>query len=357
MAFRSDDIGGMPSAGRPAGGGFNSSTLNDYTGQLAAGRAATTQFGSDDEGPLFVYAGKKLSRTALTTADSTPRGFGNDLIGYVPSVKDKQASVRKLVSKFDKMDTQEMRRLAFLLVLAGYKSGDSVDVQNAAKTASNMTITEVTEAYTELLTDASNRWMFHRQKVTPDQLLARAIDFRLSGVGVDWNGNFANLDDSLNQSGIFSLTDKTPGASGGIATTPEGEKVDLSGTQSVTQTKVTRDILDPADAKAMVRRTLVDELGREPTAAEFEDFISAALNAQRRNPTTTTSTRTVSTNRRGKITEDETQVEQESGIGIAGVQDQMTEQARRQPGWAEWQAVGTYAPALFQALGATVPGV
>jgi hypothetical protein len=115
--------------------------------------------------------------------------------------------------------------------------------------------------------------------------------------------------------------------------------------------------MNPEDAKNLVRGMLQQELGRDPTQGEYEDFLSAIHAAEAQDPTTqkTTSTYTLDNNDQLRLASQNTVTH--AGIGAAGVEQLAYERAQQQPSWAEWQAMGTYAPALFAALGATVPGV
>lgn len=264
---------------------------------------------------------------------------------------DQTTTIDALLSQFEEMGLREQRRLALLLTIAGFAG--SVSIDDVGKAARDMTLNETLNAYLELLDDAAGRYL-RGQKVTPQQLLEQNIAYRLPR-GADWDGSYGGLVDILNENDIDTTGVDVPDK--------EDKPVDLSGTRSTTstQTSVTRDIMDPNDAMALTRSLLQRELGRDPTKAEFEDFISAVQAAQRQNPTKTTSTttRTVTTGKKGRVLDQDTDTSttRHAGIGAAGVQDLMLRRARANPDWAEWQAVGTYAPALFQALGATVPGV
>ena len=273
---------------------------------------------------------------------------------------EKTRSIDALLRQFEDMDRQTQRRMTLLLTIGGYAG--SVRLEDAGKAARDLTLNETLQAYLELLDDAAGRYA-RGQNITPEKLLEQNVAYRLPR-GSEWDGTFGDLTDVLHENDIDTS---------GIDA-PEEEK-DLSGTRTTTSTdtatstNISRDIMDPNDAMALTRAMLQRELDRDPTKAEMEDFVSAVQAAQRQNPTKTTSnvtrdtTTTQTTNKRGRVIDSDTDTDtstsstQHSGITQAGIEDILTRRARANPDWAEWQAVGTYAPALFQALSATVPGV
>jgi hypothetical protein len=306
---------------------------------------------------------------------------GHEYQGSVMVSTGQQPATRtmdSLLREFEEMDHRAQRRLALLLAVGGYAGSVSLDDVGAA--ARDMTLNETLTAYMDLLDDAAGRFA-RGQKITPDQLLEQNVSYRLPR-GSDWDGTFQDLTHVLHENDIsvtgVDLGD--PSTADGTDWEKEKEKQrrqrdKAEGTRTSTSTdtasssNVTRDIMDPNDAMALTRAMLQRELDRDPTKAEMEDFVAAVQAAQRSNPTRTSSstTRTTSesqtTNRRGRVVDSSSDVDtsssstQHSGITSAGIQDILLRRARANPDWAEWQAVGTYAPALFQALGATVPGV
>lgn len=297
--------------------------------EIAAAEPAPTG-GGEDGGMPVVYQGT----TTYPTFD-TPRGYGSQGQGQ----QDETSDLLTLVEEMEKMSRREQRRLAFLLTLGGF--GPSASVEDAAEAAKDMTLGQLVDAYSELLATAAGKYQVG-QKVTPERLLKQAIAFRLPG---DWDGDFGSVDEVLQEHGIV---------------TPEGKdgekKEDLSGTFTSTSTDISRDIMDPNDAMSLTRAMLQRELGRDPTKAEFEDFVSTLQHAQRVNPTKTTESTTLTTDADGNVIDRASRSTTQAGITSAGLSDIALRKARANPGWAEWQAVGTYAPALFEALGATVAG-
>jgi hypothetical protein len=284
--------------------------------------------------PVYLGAGVRGA------GDLTPQGFGSTPSGNTAVG---QTTIEDLLTDFKQMDRSEQRRMALLLTIGGFAG--SVSLEDAPAAARDLTLNELLSAYNELLMDASGRWA-RGQKITPEQLLESNVAFRLPR-GADWDGSYGDLVGILHDADID------------VAPTEE----DLSGTHvtTSTNTSVNRDVMDPNDAMALTRAMLQRELGRDPTKGEFEDFIGAVQAAQRANPsrTTTTSKNTVTTDEDGRVTDSDTTSTSNTQAGItgAGIEDLMLRRARRNPDWAEWQAVGTYAPALFDALGATVQGV
>lgn len=244
------------------------------------------------------------------------------------------------------MDRKEQRQLALLLTIGGFAG--SVSLEDSGVAARDLTLNETLNAYLDLLNDAAGRYA-RGQNISPEQLLEQNVAYRLPR-GSEWDGSYSGLTEILAQNDI------------NISDVDEEEK-DLSGTFTSTSSSsnVSRDVMDPNDAMALTRAMLQRELGRDPTKAEFEDFIGAVQNAQRSNPTRTNSstTTTYTKDKKGRVvdTDNSSTSSTQSGISQAGIEDVLLRRARQNPDWAEWQAVGTYAPALFQALGATVPGV
>lgn len=287
--------------------------------------------------PVFLGMGVRGS------TDTTGRGFGSETSGAdAPST----TSIDSLLRSFEEMDRKQQRQLALLLTIGGFAG--SVSLEDAGKAARDLTLNETLNAYLELLNDAAGRYNNRGQKITPEQLLEQNVAYRLPR-GSDWDGSFSGLTDILAQNDInVSGLDEEKDQSGTFTTTNSSSSV-------------SRDVMDPNDAMALTRAMLQRELGRDPTKGEFEDFISAVQNAQRSNPTRTNSstTTTYTKDKKGRVvdTDNSSTSSTQSGISQAGIEDVLLRRARQNPDWAEWQAVGTYAPALFQALGATVPGV
>lgn len=332
MAFRFEPSGGYtpaPNFFGEDGPGITStdSMADNYLNFVGSSRPA-----AEAEVVPYVYTGK--GEGVRTTGHPTSPV-------YTASTYDKKATVEDLVRKFERLDRKDQRALAFQLVLAGYTPGKAVKVEDAAEEARNMSLGEVADAYTNLLDVAAGRYAVG-QKVTPDQILAREIAYRLPGK-VEWDGNLGSLSSALNEAGI--------------STKATEKEEDLAGTFTSTSRDVTRDIMDPNDAMALTRGMLQRELGRDPTKAEFEDFISTIQYAQRVNPTVGTNRLTQTTDSEGRIIDTKSVTNVQQGIGAEGLADVALREARSNPSWAEWQAVGVYGPALEDALGATIRGL
>jgi hypothetical protein len=265
------------------------------------------------------------------------------------------SSINELLQAFSTASVDDQREMAALLALAGYNSGGAVDLNQLNQYVQTANLPDVAAGYQNLLKDAASRYA-NGQKITPAELLQQAIKYRLQSAGIKWDGrlNFSTSNgtfnfgkDSLWQNGALSIN-------GGSTV---GGPTDGS-TKSVTQTSINRDIMDPEDAKGLTRAMLQQELGRDPTEAEYEDFIAMLQQAQRANPTksTTTTNYRYDSSQGGYVSTGSNTTTQD-GISSQGLQELAQEKAEQNPDWAEWQAVGTYAPALFDALGATVSGV
>lgn len=347
----------MPSLGVPA----STNSLDDVQAKIEASRSAqdSSEAGSagDDQQkvskygipyavnlndeeyvPYLVYIGNNVGTTD-STFDDTPRGFGSgEESSGVGFSEDISKSIDKLAYDFEKAPQDFQKQMAVWLALGGYAPGETVDVDKAVESALGWSIGEAVEAYRDLLSDSSEVYTNRGKRLTPMQILARAIAFRLP-VGTEWNGNFSSLNDVIGKAGLVPAED---GSSGGGGTAEEP----FTGSQSTTS--VSRNIMDPTDARQLARALMLRELGREPTEEEFADFVGALQSAQRGNPTVTTQT--------GHFEDGELTKTTSTTRGGINPEEVALQKVRKNPSWAEWQAVGTYAPALFEALGATVPG-
>jgi hypothetical protein len=254
-------------------------------------------------------------------------------------------TIAEVLQEFSNASIDDQKEMAALLALAGYTSS-AVPLNQVNEYVQNSNLPDIIAGYNNLLQDAASRYQNGQgQQISPTQLLQQAIKYRLHAQGIDWNGKLGNL------WGKNGLTLQGVGA--------KQQTVPIDGqTRSHISTQTTRDILDPADAKGLTRAMLQQELGRDPTQAEFEDFVAMLQQATRDNPThSTTTTQQQYDATTGQWYDTNTSTTSSGGISQTGLQELAQEKAQQNPDWAEWQAVGTYAPALFDALGATVSGV
>lgn len=297
--------------------------------------------------PVVYMGSKNVQATSLgpkAPDPFKPAGESSRYEGPVDVPVDKSRTLDKVLLEFEKASKKEHRRMAFLLALAG-RFGALEDLSEASMIAREIPLGKVMTTYEALLTEASDAYMVRGHKITPEQILKRDIAYRLPGK-VEWDGKLDSLDTSLKNAGVHV----GPGVSG----KEEEEEEDLDST--TTQTSVSRNFMDPADAKALVRGLLQNELGRDPTAGEFDEFLAAIHSAERNHPGKSTVTQRVVEDPDTGDVSMSTRTRTTEGISAAGIQDMALEKVRQQPGWAEWQAVGVYGPALMSALGATVPG-
>lgn len=300
--------------------------------------------GIPSDNPLWgvqIYMGSTRSPIYV---DDTARGFGSQ--NQYQTI-DQSKSIKELTDEFYAGSRKDQKNLAFLLTLAGFAGGDLKDVRKDARA---LTLTEVEALYHELLQVVATKNGMG-EKITPEQYLRDLIMYRLPR-SVSWDGKFSSLGDALQG---------TPIGAGPSSLGIDGEEEPFTGTKTVTDhdKTISRNIMDPADAKAITRAMLQQELGRDPTSEEFEDFINTLQHAQRVNPNVTnTNTKTTYTYEEGEVVDTDrvTNSTTRAGITSAGLSDLALQKARSNPSWAEWQAMGTYAPALFDALGATIEG-
>lgn len=304
---------------------FSTNTLTQSPPTLPSERG---RFEEGDPLGFMVYTGSEVTQNA----PDTPRGFGS---AESITRRKTEKTIFSLMRDLEKASKEEQRKMALALVIGGYGPAWD-DLKDAKEEAASMSLGELLTSYTELLDEAAGKYAMG-VPVTPKQVLAKAINYALPG-GTEWDGSLEALETAVGGGG--------KGA----------KEEDLSGTFSSTSSSVVRDIMDPNDAMALTRGMLQRELGRDPTKVEMEEFVSTLQGAQLANPTRQKTTQTVTTDADGRVVDQTSNTTQREGIGAAGLGDVALRKARSNPNWAEWQAVGTYGPALIAALGSTVPG-
>lgn len=239
--------------------------------------------------------------------------------GWMDTTPNFAIPVADALSIFDDLDNDAIRMLAAKLAMAGYAGSISKDKVSAfVDDASKI---EVRDAYMNLLNDAADRYSSGKN-IDPMDLLDEMVKFRAG------DSNIFDEDGNLDMSKVGTY----------------GKP------QTVTQTSISRDILNPEDARAITQGILQQELGRDPTDAEYEDFVDTLQAAVKRSPRKTVTTSKYDAE--GNLVSSDATTS--GGMSESALALRAQEEARSQPDWAEWQAVGTYAPALMDALGATV---
>lgn len=338
-------------------GSTSTASLQAMLAQIGAGSTTT----SDPNDP-FVFAGwnwnrsgykRDASESGVYTGDEGMYGAqkaAGTTVGKGRSRTPRQVPISQLQSDFAKLSPREQRKWASWLALAGYAG--SVDLDQVKDAVDQMSQPEVEDAYNSLLKDAA-QWYGAGHNLTPKALLRQRIAYRLGGIGVDFKGD---LDSLVGKNGELNLS-KYSGLAWGA------ERAHVGDTYSTTTTQKSVDFMDPADARNLTRAMLQQQLGRDPTDGEYEDFIAMLHNAEKANPSVSRTTYnyeyqddpTADAGASWQATGANTVTH--SGITESGEQQLAYEKAQQNPDWAEWQAVGTYAPALFDALGSTVSGV
>ena len=134
-------------------------------------------------------------------------------------------------------------------------------------------------------------------------------------MGVEWDGKFSSFDDGISKDFLENAADAE-------ALKP----------YSTTNTTRSVDFMNPKDAKGLTRAMLQQELGRDPTQGEYEDFLSALHSAERANPDRTTTTTQYTPNEEGVSYDTSTTSRTQEGIGAEGLAQVAYEQARVSPG-------------------------
>lgn len=314
-----------------------------------AGTSGLPQMSSEP----VVYMGSRF-----VSPPGGPVSYADDVRDFdLKTFKDRQVEVRrelsisKAMKKFDDMSFEEQRDMYRLLLIAGF-AGD-VPLEEIEDEVQEAPQIVAREAYKALLTEASDIYMNTRRLVSPTDVLRSAIAYRLGSIGVKWNGNLNYFDNGVTRDMIAAAKE-----AGFWGTEDELEPFK----QKYTTTQIDRDYLNPIDARGLVRETLQQQLGRDPTQAEYEDFLAALNAAERANPaikkTTVVDRFEIDPQTGEPYVEDRTSRSRmvSSPMTETGFRQLLYEKAQQHPDWAEWQAVGTYFPALLEALGATVPG-
>lgn len=310
-----DSSPSSPSGSTGAIAGYSSST-----GIPLAGVSGV--LGGQDPSDPYVYAPIRQVKAGKNTNANVAE------YSSIAAPKFPGRTVSQLQADFLHNKQEDQRHWAYLLALVGYAGIDNSDPKKAAEFSKTAPLQFVLDAHQKLLQDAAAQLAMGR-KITPQQLIREQLKYRF---GNKFNGN------------INSLTAAGAGSLGSDGTS-------LAGTH--TQTSRSVDLMSPADAKGLVRATLQQQLGRDPTQGEYEDFVATIHAAEHAHPSTSTTTYT--TDEQGNTTNQNTVTR--GGINQSGYDQLLYEKAKQMPSWAEWQAVGTYAPALFAALDAPISGV
>lgn len=305
------DVGGAPIPNP----GPSTAYLSQLQQQYAVARATT------QPSEPMVYFGKQAN--AVDPVTGAPRPF----TGYDrPNTK----TIGGAMSNFEALSSEEKRKLAERLALAGMltvgSSGGPYKGESMKEFVSRANLVDVQNSYADLLQAAASRYSAG-QEMTPDQLLDMHIEY--------------NRDAAQAAGGI-------PGWYG--APGEGGESGSPYANKTITTTNTQRDIYSRDEAEGLARAILRRELDRDPTNEEYEDFVAALQTKQRENPTITTT--------RTQYDENGSPMDSSSTTrGGVDLEQFAQEQAEDNPDWATWQSIGTFLPALFEELGAGVPGV
>lgn len=286
--------------------------------------------------PTGPYATAYLSREArkvemyrATTGRALQTGvpaLGYVYTGYSDKATTSYKTVDSLISEFEAMSIKQKKNLAKALAMAGYLGGSGTLEERVEESS----LMDVGNAYNTLLQEATQRFAAG-QNITIDELLDMNIRYNMAQAGVEAEGDF-----SVDAAGAWY--DAATGKTG----------------KPYKETRVDRsvDIFSPEDARGLARQSLQSVLGRDPSEAEYEDFLAALQTKARQNPTITRTTTRYDAEGNPIGTNSVTR----GGLGENAVRDFAQDQAEAAPDWAEWQAVGTYFPAIMESLSSVVPG-
>lgn len=288
--------------------GPSTAYLQDLQNQYAGARAAV-------QGPSqpMVYLG-------ADRVDSPIRGAGASFRDPEPSFTPRMSSLTQAMMDFEQLSSERKRKVAEKLAKAGLL-GSPYKGESLKEYIARTPLSEVQNAYGDLLEAAAARYSAG-QEVTPMQLLEQHIEYNTAA-----GSPFAGESD---------------GGGGGGEGSPYAGK-------TITRTDTARDIYSRDEAEGLARAILRRELDRDPTDEEYEDFVAALQTKQRENPTITTTSTTYDEYGSPSGTSSTSQ-------GGVDLERFAQNQAEDNPDWATWQAIGTFLPALFDELGAGVPG-
>lgn len=295
---------------------------------------------SSDE-PFVVFTSKDKKKTVLSDPiTGAPRPF------HTPTTETEVTRTRahpdQVLAQFDAAPAKRKKSLARRLAKAGLipvepRMGESLDAY-----MQRVTMKDIRAGFAAAITQAATAAKLDpNTPLSPLKVIDRAVEFNR---GILWGDNGAP-GSALQPAGSSSSGGKGGSSSTGAPQRKPGK--------TYTETSKRVDIYNQRDAEGLARAALENELGRVPTEDEYADFVST-LNAESRANPTTTVTKSVY-DKFGTIKDQRTRTR--GGLSESGINAMATEWAEAQPGAAEWQAIGTYFPALLNALGSVVPGV
>lgn len=307
----------MPSAGSSNYLANEANRLGVDSPMPGAGPSAGPQQSS---GPL-VYVSYNETVQPLNPQTGAPRPYS------VPQKikQDSYVDPGVLISQFDSWSQKRKRSMARRLARGGFIPVAVRKDETLEEYLDRLPLQAIRKGYENLLMQAVDAYMVDPgTKLGPQKLLSQAVEY--------------------NRGKIFS-------DDGGSAE-PNRSAASIRANTTQTTKQTTRDIYSPADAETLARAVVEQELGRVPTEEEYADFVSALNAVQKENPSVT-KTRS-HYDKFGRL--DDQSTTRSGGMSSSAVQQFATDWAEQQPSAAEWQAIGTYYPALLQALGAVVPG-
>lgn len=135
----------------------------------------------------------------------------------------------------------------------------------------------------------------------------------------------------------------TAAGSGSGSGSKSAKEPGFTGAKTTSQNQV--DLTDPQTARALVNSVLAKTLGRNATSEEITSFTAVLNQAERANPSKSTTTTQYAD---GAATSSSTQTT--GGVSSQGAQQLMTDQAMKKPDYGAFQAATTYMGALASAI-------
>lgn len=240
------------------------------------------------------------------------------------TVKEERTATAAL-TEFEALSNAKQRALGRKLARAGFISVDPRIGESLDEYMARVTIKDIENAY----------------------IVAMGAATRAKGRG-------ATLDDVLdkrtrfNSKVLWNEKGKPVGALDGGG--PGGSAPERKPGKPYTTVDRAIDIYRKEDVEMLVRDTISQVLGRMPTEDEIADFKSVLNEESRDHPSVTRTTNVY--DRFGAVKDSRTV--NRGGMSEGAIAAAAQDWAERQPGAAEWQAVGTYFPELIRSLAGVV---
>lgn len=299
-------------AAQARSGGSGGSTGGMYGAPQAPRNTGSGSFGGFQT-PM-VYMGSK--RTPDTTREVTPGGgliVDPGVAGRVNKARgstwtqDEFAPADEAAARWYDLDDEERSEWAQYLITIG-----AIDAEDAGDY-------ETLQAFWDKGVELASAYTARGKNITPKEALATFVG---------WDGSGQS-------------------AAGRARAAAAAAQEPFTGTRTSRSESI--NLSDPASAKALANYTLTQALGREALPEELEAYRSALNNYESENPTVSTTTATYE---EGVQTDQSTRTR--GGATAQGAQQILTDLAREEEDYAEYQAAGPIWNAFMASLASPI---